>query len=110
VLSQHGILRFDGNHKNANKVAEHIPSTVVDKLFADSVKLDDEAIVHFCAALASVSNVELDNEINPRVFSLRKIVEVSHDNINIRIPLVWQRIWSILSPHFVKASCHKNVN
>ena len=83
---------------------------MIDKIYQDSVRLSSEGIVHFSVGLSCVSAMELDNPMNPRVFSLRKIVEVAHDNINLRIPLVWQRIWNVLSPHFVKAGCHSNPN
>ncbi|ETO17358.1 hypothetical protein RFI_19964, partial [Reticulomyxa filosa] len=109
-FTREGVLRFSGEYANAAMVASQIPASTVDKIFADSIKLDSESIVHFCIALAAVSAVELDNPLNPRVFSLRKIVEVAHDNINNRIPLIWQRIWNVLAPHFVKAGLHRNVN
>ncbi|ETO27811.1 hypothetical protein RFI_09322 [Reticulomyxa filosa] len=105
-----GVLRFSGEYANAAMVASQIPSSAVDRVFMDSTKLDNESIVHFCIALATVSAVELDNPLNPRVFSLRKIVEVAHDNIHIRIPLIWQRVWNVLSRHFVKAGLHRNRN
>ncbi|ETO22296.1 guanine nucleotide exchange family protein, partial [Reticulomyxa filosa] len=109
-FTREGVLRFSGEYANAAMVAAEIPASTVDKIFADSIKLDNESIVHFCIALAAVSAVELDNPLNPRVFSLRKIIEVAHDNIHHRIPLIWQRIWSVLAPHFVKAGLHRNVN
>eukprot|EP01083_Nonionella_stella_P173092 595988_1 len=112
-LASDGVIRYgtaSEDSNNVDSVCAQIDQSMIDKIYQDSVKLDSEGIVHFSVGLSCVSAMELDNRMNPRVFSLRKIVEVAHDNINLRIPLVWQRIWNVLSPHFVKAGCHPNTN
>ncbi|ETO25722.1 hypothetical protein RFI_11417, partial [Reticulomyxa filosa] len=108
VCARRHVSVFDGIFKRHNGGITH-SGVGGGKIFADSCKLDSESIVHFCVALAAVSAVELEDTLTPRVFSLRKLVEVAHDNINHRIPLIWQRIWNVLAPHFVKAGLHGNV-
>ncbi|CAA0841110.1 HOPM interactor 7 [Striga hermonthica] len=73
-------------------------------VFANSVKLPSESVVEFFTALCGVSAEELKQ--NPaRVFSLRKVVEISYDNIG-RIHMVWARIWSILAQQLIFAGGH----
>jgi len=101
-----GVLRFVQN-PNAQAVCTQVDPTVVDRLFAHTSGLDRDAIVQFCRHLCEVSALELASPKNPRVFCLRKIVEVAHYNIN-RIPLDWMKIWEVLGSHFAKAGCHMN--
>lgn len=63
-------------------VKEHIGETssqsvvvAVDRIFTGSIRLDGDAIVDFVKALCHVSLDEL-NGIQPRMFSLQKIVEI----------------------------------
>jgi Sec7-like guanine-nucleotide exchange factor len=49
-----------------------------------------------------VSCEEIDSP-TPRLFSLQKLVELAHFNMD-RIRMVWARIWSLMAEHFVKAS------
>ena len=63
-------------------------------IYQDSVRLDSEGNVHFRVGQFAQS---------ARVFA-------AHHNINLRIPLVWLRIWNVLSPHCVKAGCHNSTN
>ncbi|GMH26361.1 hypothetical protein Nepgr_028204 [Nepenthes gracilis] len=49
-----------------------------------------------------------DLPLDPRVFSLTKIVEVAHYNMN-RIRLVWSRIWNVLSDFFVSVLSLSNL-
>ncbi|KAJ8530344.1 hypothetical protein K7X08_037179 [Anisodus acutangulus] len=72
----------------------------LNHIFAHSQRLNSEAIVAFVKALSKVSMSELQSPTDPRVFSLTKIVEVAHYNMN-RIRLVWSHIWSVLSEFFV---------
>lgn len=48
---------------------------------ARSERLDSEAIVEFVRALVVVAEEELQPAGHPRVFSLAKIVEISHFNM-----------------------------
>lgn len=52
---------------------------------------------------------ELDDEENPRKFSLQRLVEVADFNMN-RIRFTWNKIWTMLSEHFSAVGCHKNNN
>ena len=85
-------------HRRVMMVTAAIDQAMIDKIYQDSVRLDSEGVVYFCLALSTVSAMELDKALNPRVFGPRKIVEVACDNISLRIPLVWQRIWQVLAP------------
>lgn len=77
-----------------------------EQVFVNSVKLPSEAVVEFFTALCNVSAEEL-KQSPPRVFSLQKLVEISYYNM-ARIRLVWARIWSVLSNHFISAGSHRD--
>jgi len=75
-----------------------------EHVFVNSVKLPSDAIVEFFTALCGVSGEEL-KQTPARVFSLQKLVEISYYNM-ARIRMVWARIWSVLSHHFISAGSH----
>ncbi|KAK9051458.1 hypothetical protein SSX86_028085 [Deinandra increscens subsp. villosa] len=81
----------------------------MNRIFIRSQKLNSEAIVDFVKALCKVSLEELRSTSNPRVFSLTKIVEIAHYNMN-RIRLVWTSIWNVLSNFFVTIGCSENLS
>ncbi|KAJ7559093.1 hypothetical protein O6H91_04G069600 [Diphasiastrum complanatum] len=88
---------------------EQIDSLEVNKIFSRSHRLNSEAIVDFVKALCRVSMEELRSNSDPRVFSLTKIVEISHFNMN-RIRLVWSRMWNVLADFFVTVGCSDNLS
>ncbi|CAK9230341.1 unnamed protein product [Sphagnum troendelagicum] len=88
---------------------EQIGSFEVNKIFSRSQRLNSEAIVDFVKALCKVSMEELRSPSDPRVFSLTKIVEISHFNMT-RIRLVWSRMWSVLADYFVTVGCSDNLS
>lgn len=75
-----------------------------EQVFVNSVKLPSESVVEFFTALCNVSAQEL-RQTPARVFSLQKLVEISYYNM-ARIRMVWARIWSVLSSHFISAGSH----
>ncbi|PSS24171.1 Brefeldin A-inhibited guanine nucleotide-exchange protein like [Actinidia chinensis var. chinensis] len=81
----------------------------MNRIFTRSQKLNSEAIVDFVKALCKVSMDELRSTSDPRVFSLTKIVEIAHYNMN-RIRLVWSSIWHVLSDFFVTIGCSENLS
>ncbi|XP_052194866.1 brefeldin A-inhibited guanine nucleotide-exchange protein 2-like [Diospyros lotus] len=81
----------------------------MNRIFTRSQKLNSEAIVDFVKALCKVSMEELRSMSDPRVFSLTKIVEIAHYNMN-RIRLVWSSIWNVLSDFFVTIGCSENLS
>ncbi|CAM8941877.1 unnamed protein product [Rhodiola kirilowii] len=88
---------------------DQIGSFELNHIFAHSQRLNSEAIVAFVKALCKVSMQELQSPTDPRVFSLTKIVEIAHYNMN-RIRLVWSRIWSVLSDFFVSVGLFENLS
>ena len=91
---------------NAGKLLVDV--ALIERVFINSANLDGDAVVDFVSALRAVSEHELSG-VQPRVFSLQKIVEITYYNMG-RIRLVWTRIWNILSDFFVKAGCHPNIS
>nr|XP_043629578.1 brefeldin A-inhibited guanine nucleotide-exchange protein 2-like [Erigeron canadensis] len=81
----------------------------INRIFARSQNLNSEAIVDFVKALCKISMEELQTTAEPRVFSLTKIVEIAHYNMN-RIRLVWTNIWNVLSEFFVNIGCSDNLS
>jgi len=74
----------------------------VDRIFANTTKLNGPAIVNFVEALSEVSWQEIQSSgqsEHPRMFSLQKLVEISYYNMD-RIRVEWSSIWSILGEHF----------
>ncbi|KAL8143690.1 hypothetical protein V2J09_016722 [Rumex salicifolius] len=88
---------------------DQIGSYELNHIFAHSQRLNSEAIVSFVRALSKVAMSELQSPTDPRVFSLTKIVEIAHYNMN-RIRLVWSRIWSVLSDFFVSVGLSQNLS
>ncbi|KAL5073788.1 hypothetical protein RYX36_012772 [Vicia faba] len=87
---------------------EQVGSSEMNRIFTRSQKLNSEAIIDFVKALCKVSMEELRSPSDPRVFSLTKIVEIAHYNMN-RIRLVWSSIWHVLSDFFVTIGCSGNL-
>ncbi|KAF8536221.1 hypothetical protein BDD12DRAFT_851957 [Trichophaea hybrida] len=84
----------------------------VDRIFANTSKLNGPAIVNFVEALSEVSWQEIQSSgqsEHPRMFSLQKLVEISYYNMD-RIRVEWSSIWSILGEHFNQVGCHANTN
>ncbi|KAH6833311.1 SEC7-like guanine nucleotide exchange family protein [Perilla frutescens var. hirtella] len=81
----------------------------MNRIFIRSQKLNSEAIIDFVKALCKVSMYELRSTSDPRVFSITKIVEIAHYNMN-RIRLVWSKIWQELSGFFVTIGCLENLS
>ncbi|XP_074263199.1 brefeldin A-inhibited guanine nucleotide-exchange protein 2-like [Silene latifolia] len=88
---------------------EQVGSSEMSRIFTRSQKLNSEAIVDFVKALCKVSVEELRSASDPRVFSLTKIVEIAHYNMN-RIRLVWSSIWHVLADFFVTIGCSENLS
>ncbi|KAL9261352.1 Brefeldin A-inhibited guanine nucleotide-exchange protein 1-like protein [Drosera capensis] len=88
---------------------DQIGSYELNHIFAHSQRLNSEAIVSFVKALCKVAMSELQSPTDPRVFSLTKIVEIAHYNMN-RIRLVWSRIWNVLSDFFVSVGLSENLS
>ncbi|GAB2224201.1 hypothetical protein Droror1_Dr00004952 [Drosera rotundifolia] len=88
---------------------EQVGSAEMNRIFTRSQKLNSEAIIDFVKALCKVSTEELRSASDPRVFSLTKIVEIAHYNMN-RIRLVWSSIWHVLSDFFITIGCSENLS
>ncbi|KAL5789037.1 hypothetical protein ACOSP7_005986 [Xanthoceras sorbifolium] len=88
---------------------DQIGTFELNHVFAHSQRLNSEAIVAFVKALCKVSISELQSPTDPRVFSLTKLVEIAHYNMN-RIRLVWSRMWNVLSDFFVSVGLSENLS
>ena len=104
-VSGRSVVNREVDSANAGKLLVDV--ALIERVFIHSANLDGDAVVDFVSALRSVSEHELSG-VQPRVFSLQKIVEITYYNMG-RIRLVWSRIWNILSDFFVKAGCHPNL-
>ncbi|KAF3320985.1 brefeldin A-inhibited guanine nucleotide-exchange protein 5 isoform X2 [Carex littledalei] len=88
------------------QVLKELSGKPSEQVFVNSVKLPSDTIVEFFTALCGVSAEEL-KQTPARVFSLQKLVEISYYNM-ARIRLVWARIWTVLSQHFITAGSHSD--
>ncbi|XP_010526535.1 PREDICTED: brefeldin A-inhibited guanine nucleotide-exchange protein 1 isoform X2 [Tarenaya hassleriana] len=105
LVTQEQITNFIANLN----LLDQIGSFQLNHVYAHSQRLNSEAIVAFVKALCKVSMSELQSPTDPRVFSLTKLVEIAHYNMN-RIRLVWSRMWSILSDFFVSVGLSENLS
>ncbi|XP_068323056.1 brefeldin A-inhibited guanine nucleotide-exchange protein 1 isoform X2 [Pyrus communis] len=105
LVTQEQINNFISNLN----LLDQIGNFELNHVFAHSQRLNSEAIVAFVKALCKVSMAELQSPTDPRVFSLTKIVEIAHYNMN-RIRLVWSRIWNVLSDFFVSVGLSENLS
>ncbi|KAL6077477.1 Brefeldin A-inhibited guanine nucleotide-exchange protein 1 [Balamuthia mandrillaris] len=93
--------------EEAATLAKEIEDIAIDRVFTDSARLSDNAIVDFVQCLCDVSWDEIESA-NPRMFSLQKLVEVAHYNMG-RIRIVWSRIWAVMGKHMEQVGCHQNL-
>ncbi|KAG8074252.1 hypothetical protein GUJ93_ZPchr0006g44990 [Zizania palustris] len=99
----------DQMNNAVTSLLEQVGMAEMNHVFARSQKLNSEGIIDFVKALCKVSMEELRSASDPRVFSLTKIVEIAHYNMN-RIRLVWSSIWHVLSEFFVTIGCSENLS
>lgn len=62
-------------------VLAEIDSRALDRLYVLSDQLDSDSVVTFVRTLCKIASEELRSVQHPRVFSLTKIVEISHFNM-----------------------------
>ncbi|KAL9245303.1 hypothetical protein vseg_018969 [Gypsophila vaccaria] len=91
------------------KILEQVGGDEMSRIFTHSQKLNSEAIIDFVKALCKVAMEELKCASNPRAFSLTKIVEIAHYNMN-HVRLVWLSIWHVLTDFFVTLGCSENLS
>jgi brefeldin A-inhibited guanine nucleotide-exchange protein len=92
---------------NSETMLDKVDVVAIDRIFSSSEQLSPEAIVHFVNALTAVSREELSDPTNPQVYSLQKLVEIAHYNMN-RVRFVWARIWEVLGEFFTEVGQHPN--
>lgn len=84
--------------------------TAIDRVFSNLAQLPGELIVKFVQALSEVLAEEiasLGQALNPRTFSLQKIVDVCYYNM-LRIRLEWSQLWLVMGEIFNTCGCHTN--
>ncbi|CAN0409311.1 unnamed protein product, partial [Ectocarpus sp. 12 AP-2014] len=107
---------------NATVVMAQIDQALIDRVFSATQLLNREAMQHFVEQLIQVSQSEIPQlfgrrastlgnyqrqegvlkggAAKPRVFSMQKLVEVAHLNMDIRSRIEWASLWGILADHF----------
>jgi brefeldin A-inhibited guanine nucleotide-exchange protein len=76
-----GASGREEEHVIPQDIINSVDTAELNKVYMRSSALDSDAIVHFVRALAAISLDELQDPTAPRVFSLTKIVEISHFNM-----------------------------
>ncbi|KAF9366065.1 Brefeldin A-inhibited guanine nucleotide-exchange protein 1 [Mortierella sp. NVP85] len=80
----------------------------IDKIFANSISLSGDAIVHLFKSICAVSLDEIDGSRNtPRMYMLQRIIEIADYNM-VRIRFEWTQIWRILQSYFNSVGCNSN--
>eukprot|EP00189_Rhodosorus_marinus_P000427 CAMPEP_0113961046 /NCGR_PEP_ID=MMETSP0011_2-20120614/5075_1 /TAXON_ID=101924 /ORGANISM="Rhodosorus marinus" /LENGTH=1768 /DNA_ID=CAMNT_0000972611 /DNA_START=177 /DNA_END=5483 /DNA_ORIENTATION=+ /assembly_acc=CAM_ASM_000156 len=92
--------------KAVEAVAE-VPPALTMRLFEDTSGRSLAELVCLCGALADVAIEEMQED-EPRSFSLRKIVDITNQNMYSRTRYQWTKIWEMLGKFFENAIGHKN--
>jgi brefeldin A-inhibited guanine nucleotide-exchange protein len=93
---------------NSAFLSSRVDVILIDKLYQRSTSLENDAIVEFVKCLCEVSSDEIFSQNDSRTYSLHKLIEVAYYNID-RMKLVWGKIWSSVSQHFIDVACkHDN--
>ncbi|KAG0004503.1 Brefeldin A-inhibited guanine nucleotide-exchange protein 1 [Entomortierella chlamydospora] len=80
----------------------------IDKIFANSITLSGDAIVHLFKSICAVSLAEVEGSRNaPRMYMLQRIIEIADYNM-VRIRFEWTQIWRILQSYFNAVGCSSN--
>ena len=79
-----------------NNLSLNISDAVCESIFCKTELFENATIIDFHQNLCIISKLELDSFYIPRLFSLNKLVELTHFNL-FRLPYYWQKIWRIIS-------------
>ena len=93
-------------HHNAEMITAHVNLVEVDRIFSKSGELSGNAVTDLVEALCKVSAEELQENPQPRTFSLQKLVEVAEINVG-RLRYFWSKMWSHMSKHFISVGLDK---
>lgn len=97
-------------------IKRNMKTSMIDAVFLNSVKLNNDAFSHFSEALCKISDKELSEE-ESRKYSLGRLVEtisvnLTPENHYARIRAVWPPLWkSCLFAHYMKfgtGNSHEN--
>ena len=72
-----------------------------ETIFSKTQTFEKDAILNFIQSLCQVSTRELEDYATPRVYSLRKLIEVCDFNID-RIQMEWAIMWKLISEYLEK--------
>ena len=86
--------------KNAELVSKIFSISYCDNIYSSTYIFSADGIISFISALCEVSKNELSSPVNPRNFSLHKLIEVADYNLT-RIQIQWAKIWKLISEHIV---------
>ena len=73
---------------NSELIVQNIDMARIERIFQNSLNLDQDAICLFIESLVTVSRHELEDTSNPRKFSMQCLVEVADLNME-RARFVW---------------------
>jgi len=99
--------------RRKDAIERHISDTIknnidfnkVNYIYSKSSVFSLEEILDFITCLCQISEEELKNPTGPSTYSLQKIVEVAHFNVD-RVKFVWTQIWNIMKEHITNAAIH----
>lgn len=118
---------------NGRAVLAAVGEVLIDRVFLSTVRLSALGIAHFIEQLVAVSASEitghskekitgvgatssrrlaeskkgLQQDEDPRIFSMQRLVEVADYNMNVRPRVVWAQLWEVMSHHFATIGCHE---
>jgi len=86
-------------------IKANVDLNVVNYIYSRSNTFSLEEIKDFITCLCQISEEELKSSHGPSTYSLQKIVEVAHFNVD-RVKFVWSQIWNIMKEHIIVAAIH----
>jgi len=118
----------EAEESNGKAVLEAVQESLIDKVFASTVKLSATSLARFIEQLIAVSRSEIAGNSKsgitgidsgrttasshgpdgPSIYSLQRLVEVADYNMNVRPRLVWAQVWEVLADFFAEIACHEN--
>ena len=81
-----------------NYLCLNISDAICESIFSKTELFKNDIIINFIQNLCEVSKKELNSFYIPRLFSLNKLVELTHFNI-FRFQIYWTKIWKIISDY-----------
>jgi len=80
----------------------------IDLIYTQTIFLNNDSFIDFIESLCEIAFIELRNKEYHHVFSYKKLVEVTENNINGRTSKTTNKIWEIVAQFLITLSVNEN--